>query len=74
MTIWVTTPVMVYDMNRPDVSVVLTGQLDIPIMALWISHRVLLMKELIGRRTSRGIPTDMKARRLSSACCSICPR
>jgi hypothetical protein len=35
-------------------------------MALWISHRVLLTKELIGRRTSKGMPTDIKARRLTS--------
>jgi hypothetical protein len=33
-------------------------------MALWISHRVLLTKELIGSRTSRGIPTEMNAKRL----------
>jgi hypothetical protein len=41
--------------------------IDVPIMALWISHLVLLMKELMGRRTSSGIPTEMNARRLSSA-------
>jgi hypothetical protein len=42
------------------------NKVDIPIIALWISHRVLLTKELIGRRTSKGMPTDIKARRLTS--------
>ena len=61
---------MVYDMNRPDISYTWTVKnRDIPIMALWMSHRVLLMKELIGIRTRRGMPTEMKARRLSSAPC-----
>lgn len=36
----------------------------VPIMALWISHRVLLTNELIGSRTSRGMPTEMKASKL----------
>lgn len=33
-------------------------------MALWISHRVLLTNELIGKRTNRGMPTEMNAKRL----------
>jgi hypothetical protein len=30
-------------------------------MALWISHLVLLMNELMGRSTSSGIPTEINA-------------
>jgi hypothetical protein len=58
---------MVYDIKTPisqhRSQVIRRG--NEPIMALWISHRVLLINELIGSRTSRGIPTEMKASILS---------
>lgn len=60
--ICVTTPVIVYDMNRPTSQLesdTRENKLDSPMTALCVSHRVRETSRLSGTRIRRGIPAEM---------------